>query len=92
MDEAESGLQTGEFSCGGVVKEAAEGFAAVALARKLRVMEEIEEKLMMKGDENAVRQLVSILLDNAMTVSYTHLDVYKRQERLRRLQENPGKP
>lgn len=66
MDEAESGLQTGEFSCGGVVKEAAEGFAAVALARKLRVTEEIDDKLMMKGDEKAVRQLVSILLDNAM--------------------------
>ena len=65
MEETEGVLCMADFPYGNVVKEAAEGFAAVARARNLQMEERIQESLWMRGDEEALRQLISILLDNA---------------------------
>lgn len=57
------------FPVSDVVQEMAEGFEALAKARGKTLTCRISPMLSMNGDEKAIRQLVSILLDNA--VKYT---------------------
>ena len=57
------------FPVSDVVQEMAEGFEALAKARGKTLTCRISPMLSMNGDEKSIRQLVSILLDNA--VKYT---------------------
>ena len=57
------------FPVSDVVQEMAEGFEALAKARGKTLTCKISPMLSMNGDEKSIRQLVSILLDNA--VKYT---------------------
>lgn len=58
-----------EFPLSDVVQETAETFEALAKTREKKLSIEVEPMLSMTGDEKSVRQLLSILLDNAIKYS-----------------------
>lgn len=66
MDEEDSPLQLSSFAAGSAVRETAESFVDFAESEGLSLKLDIDDTLSYVGDEYAVRQLVSILLDNAV--------------------------
>lgn len=66
MDEENTVLPLEDFSLSDAVKEVGESFAAMALAGDKAFEMQIEGEISCHGDEAAIRQLVSLLLDNAM--------------------------
>ncbi len=66
MEEAESTMQMIEFSLSDVVNEAASSFQALAKAQGVGFLCQIQPMLSLRGNEQALHQLVSILLDNAL--------------------------
>ena len=66
MDEEESPLHMAEFPISGTVAETAESFRDFAREKGHELELSIAPGLTYRGDEYAVRQLVSILLDNAV--------------------------
>lgn len=66
MDEDDSPLQFSAFDAGSAVRETAESFVDFAESEGLSLKLDIDDTLSYVGDEYAVRQLVSILLDNAV--------------------------
>lgn len=66
MDEEDSPLQFSSFAAGSAVRETAESFVDFAESEGLSLKLDIDDTLSYVGDEYAVRQLVSILLDNAV--------------------------
>ena len=69
MEEAGTGLEMIEFPVSEVVAEAAASFQAPAVTQGKSFTCEIAPMLTIKGNEKGVRQLVSILLDNALKYS-----------------------
>ncbi len=57
------------FSLSDTVWETIEPFASVAKARHRKFTYQIEDGLTMRGDQETIRQLLSVLLDNAMKYS-----------------------
>ena len=66
MEEAETAIQMVEFPISDVVSEAAASFQALAKAQGVEFSCKIQPMLSLKGNEQAVHQLVTILLDNAL--------------------------
>ena len=66
MDEEESPLKMAPFPISDAVTETAESFREHALSQGHGLTLAIQPGLTYRGDEYAVRQLVSILLDNAV--------------------------
>ena len=66
LDEEKTVFQTAEFSVSEAVAETAESFRDFAAAQGHPLELEIAPGLRFRGDEYAVRQLVSVLLDNAV--------------------------
>ena len=66
MDEEESPLKMEEFNISDAVEETAGSFADFALSRGHELRIDAAPGIIYRGDEYAVRQLVSILLDNAV--------------------------
>lgn len=66
LDEEKPPLQTAEFNISETVSETAESFRDFAAARGHPLELAIVPALRYRGDEYAVRQLVSVLLDNAV--------------------------
>ena len=66
MDEETSPLKAEDFSVSDAVSETAESFRDFAASRGHALTVSVEPDLTYRGDEYAVRQLVSILLDNAV--------------------------
>lgn len=58
-----------EFPVSDLVEETAETFKALARTHDKNLLVHIEPRLSMRGDEKAVRQLVTILMDNAIKYS-----------------------
>ena len=69
MDEENTRLEMIDFSLSDAVLDVAEGFEAVAEAKGKSLTMEVEEEITYHGDEKTLRQLVSLLLDNAMKYS-----------------------
>ena len=69
MEETETNLQMIEFPLSDVVSEAAQAFQAVAQAQGKTFHCAVESMLSLTGNEKSIRQLVSILMDNAMKYS-----------------------
>lgn len=69
MDEERVELQMIEFPFSDVVTETAQSFAAPAMTQGKRFTVDVEPMLTLCGDEKSIRQLVSILLDNALKYS-----------------------
>ena len=66
MDEAQPRLQRIEFPFSDMAEEVAQSFQAPARAQDKTLALDIAPMLSFTGDEKALRQLVSILLDNAV--------------------------
>lgn len=69
MEETETRLQMIEFPFSDVVSETAQAFCAVAQAQEKDFRCSVEPMLSLTGNEKSIRQLVNILLDNAMKYS-----------------------
>ena len=69
MEEMETNLQMIEFPFSDVVSETAQAFHAVAQARGKILQCDVEPMLSLTGNAKAIRQLVNILMDNAMKYS-----------------------
>ena len=66
MEEAQPRLQFLEFPISDVVEEMAQSFLAPARSQDKKLEIEVKPMISCNGDEKAVRQLVSILMDNAL--------------------------
>ena len=66
MDEEDSPLRMEDFPVSDAVRETAESFVGFAASKGHELRLSITDGLTYHGDEYAVRQLVSILLDNAV--------------------------
>lgn len=66
MDEDESNLTASEFDLSGVTLDTASEFEGLAAERNKKLSYEIEPNVVYNGDEGLIRQLTSILLDNAV--------------------------
>ena len=66
MDEEQQKIQTIDFPMSDVVSETAQSFQALAATQHKNVVTDIEQMITVNGDENSLRKLVSILLDNAL--------------------------
>lgn len=69
MDEAQPQLQCIEFPLSDVAEEVAQSFQGPALAQGKALELHIQPLLSYTGDEKSLRQLISILLDNAVKYS-----------------------
>ncbi len=83
MDEEESPLKTARFNISDALQETAESFEDIAAAQGHELNISIEPDIFYNGDEYAIRQLVSILLDNAMKYAAlnSEISVKMRAER-----------
>lgn len=81
LDEENPFLERTEFSLSDAVWEVAEPFASLAKAQGKKYSQRIEENLTLCGNPDATRQMISVLLDNAVKYSDENgtirLDVYK---------------
>ena len=66
MDEDQSALETARFSLSEAVNETAAAFAGAAREREAALTLDVPPEVFCTGDEAAVRQLISILMDNAV--------------------------
>ena len=69
MEEEQPKLQLIEFPLSDVAEEMAQSFQALARSQEKDLALHIQPMLSFTGDEKAVRQLLSILLDNALKYS-----------------------
>lgn len=69
MDEEDSPLHFSPFNISDAVSETVDSFSDFARSENHRIEAEIEPGLKYTGDEYAVRQLVSVLIDNAVKYS-----------------------
>ena len=69
LDEENPFPEKTEFSLSDAVWEIAEPFSSLAAAKGKRYSQEIEDGILLTGDRQAVQQMVSILLDNAVKYS-----------------------
>ena len=84
MDEETSPLKAEDFSVSDAVSETAESFRDFAASRGHALTISVEPDLTYRGDEYAVRQLVSILLDNAVKYALPDTPITVSLERARR--------
>ncbi len=66
MEETGSARNTVEFSLSNAVRETLEPFEAPARLNEKQLITNIENGITLNGDERAIRQLVSLLADNAV--------------------------
>lgn len=69
LDEERPFPEKTDFSLSDAVWEASEPFSSLARAKGKRFLQNIEDGVFVSGDKNAVQQMVSILLDNAVKYS-----------------------
>ncbi len=86
MEEAENSLVKIEFPVSDLVGETAGQFRSVAATQNKEFRVQVEPNLTMYGSPDAVRQLITILLDNAMKYSpnggIVTFDMYSRKKML----------
>ena len=95
LDEENPFLERTEFSLSDAVWEVAEPFASLAKAQGKKYSQRIEENLTLCGNPDATRQMISVLLDNAMKYScllYTSCPggCVQGAGRYLRIQDHPG--
>lgn len=69
MEEEQPPLQIIEFPLSDVAEEMAQSFQALAKGQKKQMVLSLQPMLSCTGDEKSIRQLLSILLDNALKYS-----------------------
>ena len=81
MDEAKPAVQFVEFPVSDVVEETAQSFLALAAQQGKELELSIQGMLCLEGSEKDIRQLTSILLDNALKYSPAGTKITLRLER-----------
>lgn len=76
MDEGQPQARMIEFPLSNVAAETADTFQALAKTKEKQLDVSIEPMITMCGDENAIRQLITILLDNAIKYSAPHGQIH----------------
>lgn len=69
LDEGKSALEFSEFSLSKVASDTASGFETLAVKGEKTFSLQVQSDLVISGNEGSIRQLISILVDNA--VKYT---------------------
>lgn len=69
MEEAEHTLQKIDFPLSDLIRETANSFSAPALSKGIDLVSQIEPDITANGSPDAIRQLLSILLENAVKYS-----------------------
>lgn len=69
MEEENKNLQMIDLPFSDIVEETAQSFQALAISQNKTITINVQPMIMLYGDEKAFRQLVSILLDNAIKYS-----------------------
>lgn len=69
MEEEQTKIPMLEFPISDMVEETVETFQALAKVQNKTLTSDIEPMLSLKGDEKAIRRLITILLDNAVKYS-----------------------
>lgn len=69
MDEEATKLEMLEFSLSDAILDTAEPFKAVARTKGKKLTIDVTDGILYTGDEKTIRQLISILLDNAIKYS-----------------------
>lgn len=69
MDEEATKLEMLEFSLSDAILDTAEPFKAIARTKGKKLTIDVTDGILYTGDEKTIRQLISILLDNAMKYS-----------------------
>ena len=69
MDEEATKLEMLEFSLSDAILDTAEPFKVIARTKGKKLTIDVTDGILYTGDEKTIRQLVSILLDNAMKYS-----------------------
>lgn len=69
MDEERMHVVYSDFDMSKTVKEVADSFEALAISKGKKYQTDIEDNIHITGDKNAINQLTSLLLDNAMKYS-----------------------
>lgn len=69
MDEEATKLEMLEFSLSDAILDTAEPFKTVARTKGKKLTIDVTDGILYTGDEKTIRQLISILLDNAMKYS-----------------------
>ena len=86
LDEVSPFPEKMKFSVSDAAWETAEPFLALARAEGRSYLQHIEEGLTLWGDRNAIQQMLSILLDNAVRYSKKggeiRLDIYQKRGRI----------
>lgn len=72
MEEAENAMPMIEFPFSDVVSETAASFQALAQTQGKTFQCRIQPMLTLRGNENAIRQLVTVVLDNALKYAPDH--------------------
>ena len=72
MDENPDRLEKIEFSLSDAVYDTADAFQAVAKTKEKQFETDITDGILYTGDEKSIRQMISLLLDNAMKYSSDH--------------------
>ena len=84
MEEAQNQVQMIEFPFSDLAQEVVQSFQTIAKAQNKNFVTAIDPRISVKGDEKSLRQLLSVLLDNALKYSGEHGDIslsLKRQGR-----------
>lgn len=86
LDEERPLPEKQKFSVSDCVWELSEPFSSLAEARKKNYSQSIEDDVWMEGDPGLIKQMVSLLLDNALKYSDAEgrisLDLYKRHKKV----------
>lgn len=69
MEEEQTQCRMIEFPLSDIAEETADSFKTLAKAQNKMLTENIQPMISMQGDEKAIRQLISVLLDNAVKYS-----------------------
>lgn len=69
MEEENNNLNSTDFSLSDAVEETIKPFYSITISKGLKIESNIQKNITYCGDEKLIRQLVSILLDNALKYS-----------------------
>lgn len=69
MDEEGGALNATDFSISDAVEETIKPFYALAMSKGLQIQSDIQKNITYCGDKNLIRQLIALLMDNALKYS-----------------------